>query len=655
MLTMKNVLKVLVVVVVFGLFYGFSQLLIAANDDTEKQEQRKEFLEAEKAIENNDTEKANELLPKLTNYPLYPYLLYDELTKNIGADNATDVTNFLKKYSDSPLAGELRQKWFKYLLQQKNFQEIVNDYPKNTKVSTTVQCIYMQGLIATGKAEQTKPYISELWVSATEQPKECMPVFSFWARQGYMVDDYVWERMNLALNAGNFSLARDLVSWLPEDEQKTAKIWLSTYKNPKNISKINLNKDHKQTKNIVTHGLTRLAEVDANSAFEKWHTLAQKYALSGQQQKEVQEAIALGLIQQDPNKAKKLVPTLKKAKNNTKVSHWQLQQHIKNDNWGAVQNTYDKLPETQQKKIHWQYWYARSLDELGKDNKANDIFNTLSVMPHYYGVMSSVRLSKDLPIKHKAIDVTDREKQQIVNMPGVQRTGELYMLGRYQEAENEWNNALSNMNDKQAYIAAKIAQQWGMTHLAVRTGETVKHHNDIELMFPLKYQDTIVTNASKNGIEPAWIYGVIRQESRFHPAARSGVGAQGLMQLMPATARQVAKHHDLKVSTSTKGLQNPTTNITLGSAYLSTLLKRYKNHGVLATASYNAGPGNVNKWLPTDDEMAVDQWVELIPFDETRGYVKNVLVNTAVYQNRLKEKKGISKYIKTIPPRSEFQ
>ncbi len=647
--------KYIVAIIIFGVFYGASQYLIAA-EESKQDSQQTLFLKAEKALKNNNDKAFEALLPQLKDYPLYPYLIYEKLSKNVTEENESQIKAFLEKYPKLPPAEDLREQWFKLLAKNKQWNKIIENYPTKYKTTAANQCLYIQAFINIGEIAQTTSAIPALWLVSKQQPTVCMPVFEAWAKQGYAKDDLIWERIGLTLKAGNVELAKKLLKLLPPNEQKVGQIWLNTHSDPASIAKnINLDKDHKQVNPIVTHGLTKLAENDPNTAYKKWHKLAEEYGLSADQKQTVKEAIALGLIKKDASAAQHKVKQLKTATNNKNVAEWMLRELIKNRNMEQVKGLVEALPQKEQAKLNWRYWYAKSLEALGQKDKAHNIYTSISAVPSYYGVLAANKISRKLPITYYRIDISNSERNAVLANPNIQRAEALYQLKRYNVGDKEWWTAIDNLSDKQDYVAAKVAQEWGMNNIAIATGNKIKGKKDFTLLYPLDYESTIAKAAKKNDIEQAWIYAIIRQESRFHPSAKSSVGAKGLMQLMPGTAKDVARKSKGAISPSNINLLDPTTNIHLGSAYLSDLLDSWGEYGILATASYNAGPGNVRKWIPKDDAMPVDEWVEIIPFNETRTYVKHVLLNTVVYQDRLKQKDTMKKHLKDIPVDAKYQ
>ena len=182
--------------------------------------------------------------------------------------------------------------------------------------------------------------------------------------------------------------------------------------------------------------------------------------------------------------------------------------------------------------------------------------------------------------------------------------------------------------------AARLAHEWGWHDRAITTMARTRQRDDLRLRFPLAHREQIEAAADANGIEPAFAFAIIRQESAFTPDARSPAGALGLMQVLPRTARQVAERMGLRFSRS-RELLNVATNLRLGMAYLGQMLRRFNEHPLLAAAAYNAGQYRVDKWIRRDHIIPADIWLETLPVAETRNYVRNVLLFTAIYQQRL--------------------
>jgi soluble lytic murein transglycosylase len=247
--------------------------------------------------------------------------------------------------------------------------------------------------------------------------------------------------------------------------------------------------------------------------------------------------------------------------------------------------------------------------------------------------MAADRVGADYHLDHIETPVDPQISEQIAAMPAVRRARELFHLERWVDARREWQSATADMEPAQLKAAAKIAEQKGWHDRAIFTLARTGYWDDLELRFPLEHTELVERNADRNGIDEAWIFAVMRQESAFMHNARSHAGAMGLMQLMPATARAVAR--DLKLKPPRRhDLLQPETNIALGSTYLRQMKERLGDSAIFATAAYNAGPHRIPRWLP-EQVLPADIWIELIPFRETRRYLERVLAYTAIYESRM--------------------
>jgi soluble lytic murein transglycosylase len=240
--------------------------------------------------------------------------------------------------------------------------------------------------------------------------------------------------------------------------------------------------------------------------------------------------------------------------------------------------------------------------------------------------------------------------KEFYNNPSVQRMFALYAIAQFNLAKEEWWYALKRMSEKQRYIAIKMLEKWNLYPLALSSLSYLSDQNDLTLRYPIIYTTDIKRQAAALNVDPAFIYAIIRQESMFNPKAVSWVGAQGLMQLMPNTAKMLIEQDKSTLHLKNK-LTNPSLNIRLGSLYLKNLLNKNDNNPALVAAAYNAGPGRVRQWLNTTDVSDIDMWIDSIPYTETRNYVKRVMTYMVIYQHLL----GYEPSLKTVLTKKESQ
>ena len=296
----------------------------------------------------------------------------------------------------------------------------------------------------------------------------------------------------------------------------------------------------------------------------------------------------------------------------------------------------EQLPAKEQQKDKWRYWQARSYEQKDQVHDAVAIYSELAEDPDYHGFLASDRLTREYNLQGEGIKYTLEELDTIMQYPGITRARELYAMRMVLDARREWYHTTKTMNKRELQLAAMLAHKWNWHDRAIITLSKTGHETDLDVRYPIAYRKQVMKNAKRQKIEPGWIFGILRQESAFMKDARSHAGALGLMQLMPRTGRMEARLIKSPLR-RVRDLLNVDKNILLGSSHLSRLLDKNDGNHVLATASYNAGPNHVKKWLKTQkgQQLPADLWVETIPFKETRRYVRKVMTGTAIFQHKL--------------------
>lgn len=299
--------------------------------------------------------------------------------------------------------------------------------------------------------------------------------------------------------------------------------------------------------------------------------------------------------------------------------------------WKYVQQAIEKMSAAQASEPVWVYWHARALDAQGKKAEARAAFESITGDLNFYGQLANEELGRAIPLPPKPAAVTLAEMQDVQTRPALLRSLELFKMGWRPEATPEWGFALRGMNDRQLRAAAELARNNHVYDRVVNTSLLTKQEIDFSQRFVAPFEGGVTQKARLIGLDPAWVYGLIRQESRFMTDARSGVGASGLMQIMPATAKWTA--NKIGMTDFQPSMVNDfEVNTVLGTNYLNMVLQQLNRSEVLASAGYNAGPKRPLNWrarLQGPVEGAV--FAETIPFTETRLYVKNVLSNATYY------------------------
>ena len=298
----------------------------------------------------------------------------------------------------------------------------------------------------------------------------------------------------------------------------------------------------------------------------------------------------------------------------------------------------------------WRYWRARAMQATGQRVAATPVFLGLSREYHYYGQLAQEELGPVMQAPVANIKMGGDDIAAVARQPGIARALALYELGLRSDASQEWNWTIREFSDAQLLAAAELARRMEWYDRAINTAERTRELHDFELRFLAPYRELAQKAARENELDEAWVFGLMRQESRFVNIARSSVGASGLMQIMPATARWIARRLGIK-RFRPREMQNPAKNIQFGAYYLKHVQTSLDGSPVLATAAYNAGPGRAQRWRDTRP-MEAAVYIESIPFAETRDYVKKVMSNAMYYAARFGQPSVLlTERLGTVPPR----
>ncbi len=599
------------------------------------QQQRDNFMAAEKALKRGAIKKYQQLTPQLENYPLYPYLRYEYLRTRLGKIPADEISAFIDTYSDlSPLSSRLHFRWIKKLAEQRRWKEVQQHYRPGNNV--TLACYYRRALLNNGNQRAAFDGLQQLWLVGHSQPRACDPLFTAWHKAGFIDDTLAWQRIQLAMDKRKLSLSRYLTRFLSKNERTWANKWIEVHRHPSRIlSTKRFAKAHPMRNTILVHGLKRMARSDPIKAAETWQTkINPQYNFSDDEITTVERAIAMTMALRNKPEALSWLAVLKEKPADQSLREWRVRTALNQQNWDAALAWFYQLNDEEQQTPRWQYWHARTLEALGQQAQAEEIYTTLAMSRGYYGFLAADKLERPYRFQREALQANNTISINIEQHPGILMARELFALGRTVEARREWFYATRHMVDEQLYQAGKLAHNWGWHDRAIFTVGRTAHRDDLDLRFPLAHRDKITLKASESNIDTALAFALIRQESAFIPDARSSAGAMGLMQLMPRTAKQLTRGTGIRINNRMQ-LTDVDTNLKLGMKHLSKVLQRFNNNPVLALAAYNAGETRVDRWIPSQRLVEADIWAETIPFKETRHYIQNIMVFIPIYEQQL--------------------
>ena len=597
---------------------------------TSLEQQRQQFRQAERALAAGDRQTYERLKESLRDYPLYPYLEYNELRRDLASASGRRIERFLAEHHDVPLAGRLRAAWLNRLAERGRWRDYLAFYEPDGNADR--RCHYVRALLATGERATALDHVESLWLHGHSRPRACDPVFDAWRSAGRQTEELVWRRVELAMGEGEIRLARYLERYLGNPEKVWLNRWLRVHRNPQQALR-----DHPYRERILAHAVQRLVRFDEFDALELWSKLKDRYPFSADRRYDVERALALSLAREDATQAYRFLQGVTPRLEDRRLHAALLRAALRRRDWPQMLEWLDRLPPALSGLERWRYWRGRALEQLGREAEAQDVFAEVAGERSYYGFLAADRAGLPYAMEHAETPVDAAALRRVEALPPVRRAREFLALERPVDARREWYHLQQRLDVPDLQAAAKLAQSWGWRDQAIFTLARTGYWDDLELRFPLQHAEMVREHAARNALEPAWVYAVIRQESAFNRRAHSPAGARGLMQLMPATARLVATKLLNRRPPSRAGLYDPAVNIDLGTTYLRHVLDQLGNHPVLATAAYNAGPHRVKSWLP-ESPVEADVWVELVPFSETRGYLRRVLYYTAIYENRLGER-----------------
>ena len=623
----KIIFLSLLLLLIFSLPYSSALALLPT------EEQRTVFITAEKEVKRGNYSRLDEHRKNLKGYPLLPYLEYAYLTKRLSHISDKQIEQFIDLNSDTPLAGRLRYLWLKRLSRLNRRDDLIEHF-RPTK-DTALECSYRTALLKKGQTELALDNIKHIWMVGYSQPQECDPIFKAWKNTGDITNELLWQRIELAMQNRQLKLARFLARSLPENDRKQFRLWDKVYRQPQLVDSLKLfSPDNPLHSKILVQGIRRLAFRDIDHAIKSWPKLQDAFTFDLEDQAYIDQTLALLVGQNHHDDALSHLNAFNPQIENQRIREWRIRAALRNHDWPAVLATIGWLTDEEQATTRWQYWRARALEELGFIDEASGYYNRLAKERSFHAFLAADRLSLPYSFDNEPAEVTTQQLEAISLLPGFKRAKELLALDRPIEARREWEHTSKRLDEQQLLVAAKLAENWQWHSSAIFTAARISYWNDIPLRFPLGHKNSVIYQANKFDIEPAWVYGILRQESAFVTEARSSKGALGLMQLLPSTGRYIAKKNKTPYS-GKYDLLIADKNIKLGSAYLQNVRKRLYDHPVLATAAYNAGYAKVKRWLPENDNMDADIWIETIPYDETRDYLERVLAYTAIYDWRL--------------------
>jgi soluble lytic murein transglycosylase len=600
--------------------------------------QRQYYTEAREALQNGRLERYQALRQRLADYPLLPYLDYQNINRQLHTSPYQKVDDFLDKHKGTYLGNLLLRQWLNQLATKQRWHEY-RSYYVNSLDSATHRCLHLWARFKTGDKLALREVV-DLWNVPKSQPDECDGLFKQWQKAGYLTHDLMWQRYQKSLLANNRKMIAYLKRRLPESSKPLANLFQQTLNSPSRLKDVaSYKKEHPYYSDIVFHSLKRYANREPDTAWKLWQKYTSFYHFSEGQQASFYYSLAKRYAWQGKLiDAKRLLGGLNSEARRTRIVEISLRELLKQQDWSEILQWVNHLPNQEQQTDRWQYWQARAKQALAKPSETYlPVYNTLAQNRSFYGFLSADYLGQAYSLQNSPTNIEQQTLEALKNNPALARARELFFIDKLHDARQEWANATSMLTMQQYQGAALLAYEWGWYRKSIESMAAAEAWDDLNIRFPIAHEKIVEQQAQQTQLPATLIYAIARQESAWERDARSSAGAMGLMQLLPRTAKATASKAG--ILHRKKDLFQPKHNIALGSRYIGELLQQFNNNRVPAIAAYNAGPSRVNKWLTkTGNQLPHDIWIEVIPFGETRKYVQNVLSYAVVYAYRMGEK-----------------
>ncbi|HVP08956.1 MAG TPA: transglycosylase SLT domain-containing protein [Burkholderiales bacterium] len=558
---------------------------------------------------------------------LAPYLEYWRLKLRLEDAPDDDVRAFLERESGSYLADRLRADWLKALGKRADWASFERELAPLVQDDLEIRCYAWLARLARSD-ESAYDEARAIWQEPREIPESCQNLADRLSEAGRFGVEDVWRRVRLLIENGQVSAARRALGYLPEGERHDAALFNHAMTAPKKLlAKPPKSLERRATREMVVLAMVRLGRAEPEAAVE---------VLEGKLGERLPEADAKYLWGRLAYEgARRLMPEARRWYENADVRSlsdeqlaWKTRAALRAGDWSTVRDSIDRMSADARRDPAWTYWYGRALAAQGVSEGAHAYYLRISAQPTFYGLLAAEELGAMAGVPEPYHAATDAEVEAARATPGLARALELYRLELRPEATREWVFSIRLMDDAQLLAAAELARRTGIFDRAINTADRTAHQHNYKVRYLAPFKDVFDEQARATGLEEAWLLGLVRQESRFIVDARSAAGARGLMQLMPSTARWVAKRSGMQGFSLARVSEVPI-NVALGTSYLKHVLDDL-GHPVLASAAYNAGPGRARRWRDARPlEGAI--YAETIPFNETRDYVKKVMANTMYY------------------------
>lgn len=617
------------------------------------QEGDSRILAARDAIRNGDRATLARLAAADDGHVLDPYVRYWYLFNRLARTDeqlpAAELQAFLAREAGSQLAERLRADWLQRLAKDGDWAGYLRLYAGLMRPSNELRChAWTARLMEGGRIAPIE--VAARWDELVEAPAACDLPLQAAVGAGLVDEEAIWWRARRQIDTRQPQRAATTLGWLPAGRIADPAGLDQAIRSPAPyLDRLPANfAVGREGREYALAALVRLARTEPGPAYVRLLRIQDR--LSPAERGYAYSVLGLhGAMDQLPQ-----APSWFAAAGDTPLTPrqraWRVRAALRALDWPAVQAAIEAMPAEERAEPEWTYWLGRALAARGERASAEAVFGQIAGRADFYGILAGEELGRPFAPAYADTRVSRASMRAAQTDPGLQRALALLALDMRTEAVREWNWALHGRDEAFMVAAANLALERGIYDRAINTAERADADGHFALRFITPYRELIEPQALGQGLDMGWVYGILRQESRFVAPARSSAGAQGLMQVMPATGKWVAGKIGLSGYHPGR-LAEPHTNVLLGTSYMRLILEGLDNHPVLASAGYNAGPGRARRWRD-DKPLEGAIYAETIPFDETRDYVKKVMANAVIYAAMLQNRpQSLKARLGTVAPR----
>ena len=611
---------------------SFAPVCAQGRDSSRYDEAIADMAQAYKA---RDRKRLTSLLPQVRGYILEPWGAYWELSARLDEAGPSEVQDFFSRYSGSYQEDKLRTEWLLQLGRNRDWGAFNREYPKYRMLDDkSVRCY---SLLAEhlANAADVNAAVTQTWQSQKEADEGCAAAAEQLVKDHSMLPAAVWQRARLGFENDRLRVATQAVGILNDGWVKNVS---DIYAGPAKYLNDKLTALRPKTRELVSLAIIRLAYQDAEAAAVEVNHLRWRAQLTQEERSWIWGVIGKRAAMKMSNDAVGYFAQGDFHQMHEDHLAWAARAALRAGKWKMVHDAIAAMPPALAAEPVWVYWHARAQLALADTESARaealNLLQGIAGVRGFYEQLALDELGQRVSVPERPAPLTVEERETARNNPGLNRALYAIQIGLRSEGVREWNYSTNlhergGLDDRGLLAAAERACQAEVWDRCINSSERTKGVIDFETRFPMPFKSAVLARTKQIGLDPAYVYGLIRQESRFIMDARSGVGASGLMQVMPATAKWTAKKIGMS-DFQPHQITDRDTNIAIGTGYLKLLLDSFGGSMPMAAAAYNAGPGRPRSWR-NGPVLEAAIWAENVPFNETRDYVKKVLSNTTNY------------------------